>query len=518
MHTFSVEAQDGIHMNMIGARGDCKLAITGDSEILCALAPTRQVVGVWPFNTLRRYWCGDGVFGFEAGKRSPRGEGVFTFISTRDEEIYTIMKQYIDKAKEATLQRKRHRKGAKEEVMDVNMRPKLPLPREVATPPDSPVLGPVSDDDMTKVDKDRQASLQYESIPVQRDDLVGLPSAFQPPLKRGTSLHTDISGPSPAYVLKRSQTSKPRRVQQWLHNTKEAMQEFDENQIMEAVGGDSLVPEDDTYSHTRHIMPAQFQQHATDHNIIDESTYHTLVHNGKPATKLKKGEEGVDPLYSLAYPPRDGVARGSRQVRLLPGSEYATLEGEGTDSGPTRGRTLSNLPLAPAKTAGEREEMEDLRQLPHYPLTSPAQQAPANDPRGLEESMTDNPLYDSQADILEALANSEREGKGASPQAGGPERLDTELTEDDRDRDVRSGEGGEIQRDSKGYTKVDKSKKKKQCEKGVDLPDSQAPPPPLPPRLYEGAEDEAGLQGHSDVMMEPMSPTSECDSVAVSDV
>lgn len=519
MHTFSVEAQDGTHMNMIGARGDCKLAITGDSELLCALASTRQVVGVWPFNTLRRYWCGDGIFGFEAGKRSPRGEGIFTFVSSQDEEIYDTMKRYIEKAKQTTLQRKRYEQGAVEQVSDVNIRPKLPLPRDVA----SPVFSSGSDDEMAAKVNEGDL-LQYESIPVQRDDLVGVsPSAYPPPLRRGISLHTDISGPSPAYMLKRSQTSKPRQVQQWVNNIEVAMQKLGEDQIMESESDDPLVPEDHMYSHTQHVMPAPFHQRATDHNIVDESTYHTLVHNGMPAAmKGKRGRDnGGDSLYSLAYPPTEGATRG----RVLSGSEYGTLET--TDGGSSRTRTLSNLPLAPAKTAGKREVMEeDLRSVPHYPLkysVSPPQVSTSI----LEDSMTDNPMYNSQADMLEALANSQRESRTASPEKpeglGNEAMLDSELTEEERDRSIaeHEEEGGEIKRDSKGYSKVDKSKKKKVCEVDMDIPDSEAPPPPLPPRLYEGAEDELGLQSHSDAMKEPPSPLSalsECDSLPVSDV
>lgn len=526
IHTFSVEAQDGTHMNMIGARGDCKLAITGDSELLCALASTRQVVGVWPFNTLRRYWCGDGIFGFEAGKRSPRGEGIFTFISSQDEEIYSTMKRYIEKAKQTTLQRKRYEQGALERVSDVNMRPKLPLPRDVASP-ETPVFSSGSDDEMTTKVNENEDLLQYESIPVQRDDLVGVsPPGYPPPLRRGISLHTDISGPSPAYMLKRSQTSKPRQVQQWVNNIEVAMQKLGEDQLMESGGDDPLVAQDDMYSHTQHIIPAPFHQHATDHNIIDESSYHTLVHNGKPAAmKGKRGrgeDDGGDNLYSLAYPPTDGATRG----RVLSGNEYGTLET--IDGGSSRTRTLSNLPLAPAKTAGEREVMdEDWRSVPHYPLKYSAS-PPQVSTSVLEDSMTDNPMYNSQADMLEALANSRRESRTASPEQPGElegeGRLDSELTEEERDRNIPEHreeggeEGGEIKRDSKGYTKVDKSKKKMVSEVDMDMPDSEAPPPPLPPRLYEGAEDELGLQSHSDAMKEPLSPLSECDSLPVSDV
>ena len=553
MHVYTVEAQDGSHTNMIGARGNCQLAITCESEVLCALVPSKQVVGVWRFNCLRRYWCGDGVFGFEAGKRSPRGEGTFTFQTSQDEEIYTILKRYIEKAKQATLQGKRYEGEAKDVMMDVNDRPKFPLPREVSAAVEVPIRRSPGSDGGRPGKEVEVGPLTYESIPVDKENLVGPPRSMSPYERRNSLHHTDISGPSPVYSLKRAQTTKPRRVQQWVETTEASLlggkSELGGTGVVSdnaplrspppAERGTLTVAEEDMYSHTQHVMPAPFQRHATVHNVVEESTYHALVHGRSDTIKRKResqseegGAEGAS-IYSIAYPPNVAVS-GARQVHVSagPGDEYGTLDRNAADCGPPRGRTLSNLPLAPAKTADEREEIE--RALPN--CQPPPEHTNVRKKSDFEDSMTVNLLYDSQASVLGPLGSDPvgREGAGSvslQEELEKPESLrmggasgamvneSSERSKEDTDNggggaeEGRGGgekEGGVIERDAKGYSKVDKSKKQKHPE---DLED----PPPIPPRLYDGAEDEVGLQSHGDPTREsPMSPAG--DDVAVSDV
>ena len=541
MYVFSVEAQDGSHMNMIGARGDCQLAITRESEILCALASSKQVVGVWPFNCLRRYWCGDRVFGFEAGKRSPRGEGTFTFISTQDEDIYSTLKQYIDKAKQATLQGKRYEQAVKEVMDDVNVRPKFPLPQEASATEVAPVhTAPSSNKD--------DESQWYELIPVQEKEPVGQRPVS--PFKRGGSLHhTEVSGPSPNYSLKRAQTSRPRRVQQWVDKTETSLQALEDHREVGTVDGDPLptslhsgrgslvAAEEDTYSHTQHVMPAPFQRHATDHNIVEESTYHTLVHDKSATLKTKResrgghegeegGEGGEGTVYSIAYPPGVTMSKG-RQVHVFsgPGEEYGTLNRNDIDSGAPLDRTLSSLPLAPAKTARKREKMEGGVRAPPRPPKNPNSvpsltkniQASSE----LEDSMMDNPLYDSKAGSRASSNRNGREGTASSKhsQPEGipvPENQGVYFSSRTENEDTYNGGGegggrrggggggggGGEGGGEKGYSKVDKNKKQETAESedgtGINRPDL-GDPPPVPPRLYEVAENELGLKSHSEV-------------------
>ena len=606
---YSVRAQEGSHTNMIGAHGDCLIAITTESEILCALASTKQVVGVWPFNCLRRYWCGEGVFGFEAGKRSPRGEGTFSFVSVQDEEIYTTLKKYIDRAKQATLQGKR---------TGVDSRPKFPLP-----PESSP---PVSEDEMVD---EIVGDLNYAEIPATKESLVGPPRSVSPYQRRSSLHHTDVSGPSPVYMMKRNQTCRPRRIQQWVETTEAATSQRWEGDTGGGTGGvvggnipPSMFPrggrdpltlaEEDMYSHTQHVVPAPFQRRATDHNIVEESTYHTLVHDKCATLKNKRepqggveggggggGEEGEGAqLYSIAYPP-DVARLEGRQIRVVsgPDNEYGTLDREAIDSGAMQSRTLSNLPLAPAKTADSREQMiPSVRTVPNpvkYPTRNSGPPTPGNvlqDSSDFESSMTDNLLYNTQVDVILAmhgLGNSSGRNVQVSPEVSGG-RSDGQRERDREERrggeveggsgetggrgetgdvggetgeggeetgggrgsggetggetgigETGDGEGGEarggagemvgggsvgteetgavetgsdgIQRDAKGYSKVDKSKKQKSAD-SASRQDSEDPPP-VPPRLYEGSEDVIGHTGEP-----PLTPVDDDDKVAVSDV
>ena len=517
-YVYPVTPQDGTHMNLIGAYGDCLLALTTESEIICALAGTRQVVGVWPFNCLRRYWCGEGVVGFEAGKRSPRGEGTFTFATTQDEEVYMMLKKYIERAKQASLRRGGSQYRGMDLVGgDVNSRPKLPLPHDSA-----------------------QAELangdEYAQIPAQ-DVLVGQPSS-KSPLQRANSLphHTEVSTTTPpVYGMKRAQTTRPKRIQQWVEQTEAAISR--EREVGVAMGGTDAPPppvtprgrtrgsptlaEEDMYSHTQHVMPAPFQRHATVHAIVEESTYNTLVHGKCPATLKRRATEGAgatgEGLYSIAYPP--GTA-GMRRicVAAAPGEEYGTLGRDTVDSSLRGAVSEQATPPVGAeeggKPAGEGERTTSASAAVQD-LVSP----------GFEDSMTENLLYNTRIDVL---TGSQPGLAGVKDHTEKEEEMETvEVTEQsmllsgrpevgvvseeangesgNRGEDEEDGGGeregvpsSEIQRDAKGYSKVNKAKKRE--ENVVGSPDD---PPPLPPRLYEGAEEEEEEMDQQQMSQDP---------------
>ena len=58
---------------------------------------------MWPLGMLRRYWCEDGVFGFEAGRHSPRGVGTYLFTTSQDKEIYDMLKRLTTQGDTAAL-------------------------------------------------------------------------------------------------------------------------------------------------------------------------------------------------------------------------------------------------------------------------------------------------------------------------------------------------------------------------------------------------------------------------------
>ena len=79
---------------MIGACEDCLLAFTPQKQMICALL-SRQIIGVWPYGSLRNYWGGKDHFGFFAGRRAPRGEGEFKFTTQQGEEIFKMLEKLI---------------------------------------------------------------------------------------------------------------------------------------------------------------------------------------------------------------------------------------------------------------------------------------------------------------------------------------------------------------------------------------------------------------------------------------
>ena len=540
----SVEPQSSSHTSLIGANGECLLAITTDSEILCALASSRQVVGVWPFNCLRRYWCGESVFGFEAGKRSPRGEGTYTFATPQDEEIYCTLKRYIDRAKQASLHGNRHRPPGLKGVAgggggggDLDNRPKLPLPQDSAHKSAS--------------DEERVPSGdEYAQIPLSQDVLVGRPRSTSPHQRRGSLHHTDVSGPNPMYVLKRAQTARPKRIQQWVEQTEAAIAAQEGG----AVGGADTPPlplqprarnsptalaEEDMYSHTQHVMPAPFQRHATAHNVVEESTYHTLVHDKFSRRASEGGGGGGEGIYSIAYP-----SGGEGRQIMLPeaGNEYGTLGRDAVDL--KNGLPPSSSPLAKEEGGGkEKENKEEEKEEGRASVSAAPQDLMSP---GFEDSMTENLLYGSKVQVFAGNRGQNLVGGEQQPTEGGEgEREQSAPQEDSRsltlegvavdeadgkrrneDQMVNGGSegeegggggGGEIKRDAKGYSKVDKSKKKK-VENLERMESVEEPPPPLPPRLYDGAEDETGLFGHNTPPLSPVISSAAVPPVPVSDV
>lgn len=460
--TFKVEATDSHYMKVIRASGPCQLAITTDSEIICALYPNNQVVGVWPFMCLRRYWHGEGVFGFEVGKRSQRGEATYLFASNEGEHIYNVMKQFLDRAKEATLKRKppEGSNALKRISSDISHRPKLPLPQEVVlqnSPTNTlerPRGGPDEQEEAEKREggQEEMESRCYDIIP---PTTATHPEPQQiPPLSGyssggggGPPLHTEVSGTSPSYV-QHGESQQACGVRQWVNRTTNSLVQnhpstpgihsWTKSASLDATSFSVNSPNEDTYSHTQHIFPAPFQRHALEQNVITESTYHSLVHDkgfkGKRDSQLSQEGEA---LYDIAYP-----LDGSKGRQVLPGTreEYGTLDSRFIQHPNPRYRALSNLPLAPAKAAALREEEEEMDgnggeggvsfnsfQMKTQPFEStpkicvplpqpsppsssalgphltPPRQTPQTTNLDFEDSMTENLLYNSQENLLKDI-------------------------------------------------------------------------------------------------------------------
>ena len=535
-------------MTLIGATGlACLLSFTPKREIICANVQNRQVLGVWPFNSLRRYWHGDGMFGFEAGRRSPRGEGKFEFVTSQSERLY----KKLDILTKANSPRS-------SKVADT--RPPVPLPA-VPTPPVSSASNSDEETSSSKQSK-RSQTMKVESNMIE------------------------VSGTSPAYQLRRVQTV-PSRGHKYLH---EAIQSESENQRSEDVRNPGLPPPaaalrgehintrdpgvDDTYSHTVHRVPEHFQRKAMEHSAVGGSFYNALVHRQSTSSiklKSRTGSDSDELVYDVAFQPN------SMKRTLIPvtqDGEYAVAKHPAIDTQEHTSRTTTTtMTNEQQRTLEPAENPPPLR----YVLTEPTEKQRINNPLyGSKEDltdagddandsgMTDNPLYGSKENLFsneESKQSKELEvhmaalvtlGNGGSGGASNGiddnsltlnpiygtssnfatlsrERnnqeeqtasgeVESHSTTDLQTGQVRSGEesppskaegavaaGSElstqqreatpdtIRRDAKGYSKIDKNKKINNSEENErEVEGNRSPeedsedevPPPIPPRKY----------------------------------
>lgn len=355
---YTVQAQDSDSMNILGAIGNCLLAFTSEFEIICALLPDKQVVGVWPLHSLRRYWCEDGVFAFEAGRRSPRGEGTYSFVTSHNEEIYRNVDRLVQKARRAS---------SSSGSGSVDERPPAPLPAGAHTP-ETPVPSSESDEEKARY---TDATPTPSKVPQPQASSGAKTTASQPN-------HTpDVSG-NPTYTV------RARSGSSWLHQSVQRSPKAESskpkrrsvhNQPLPpppiALIGDEIQSrdplEEDTYSHTVHHVPAPFQQ-----SQVNASLYNALSHPQDPSIKRQPRSTTVDEsaLYDIAFPP----STLSKGWRMLPqDAEYGIVGDAKPDIIPGTTMPVNKLPLS----LGKPKELPKAKQ----PL---------------------NPLYGSQEDLLRA--------------------------------------------------------------------------------------------------------------------
>lgn len=99
MYIFNVQARDSDAMNVIGAVGDCQLVITPDYNVKLVRLPKKEVLCIWPFDTLKTFSYGGGLFSFSSGRHSPHGPGEYSFITGQDKLIHNTLQKQIDRAR-----------------------------------------------------------------------------------------------------------------------------------------------------------------------------------------------------------------------------------------------------------------------------------------------------------------------------------------------------------------------------------------------------------------------------------
>lgn len=501
-------------MNVIGVRGDCLLSLSTELEIQCALFPSKQVVAVWPFETLRRYWYGDGLFGFEAGRRSPRGEGKYVFVTSQDKEIYKTLAYFIKKAKRDSVT-----SSSSNEYKDLDTRPPAPIPADT-NKYETPIPSSESEEEQQIEDNLKAVALGYDSVTTPPCP----PKAKLSPSTKRKSMgnirveSVDVSTTSPAYLRRvRTHTGFSH---QWLHESVKQPQ----NQATETPTTQGDIPpaalvceeiqardpqEEDTYSHTVHLVPAPFRLQSSEPSAVGASLYNAVVHKNAPTIRGKgrPSSEDDNSLYDIAY--QVNPKKGGRGVLPKAESQYDTAYlKDGNVNLPRTTMPVSKMPLGPKPTGRPAE-----------PLPQPELQKLNLERKESDDGLTVNPLYGSQENLLTDLTalegSTEATDGGGQKQAANPvygkptdivvdprqgasddagsEDPNSVNTSQNPGRDSPSGSlvhrgrsPTPIQRDGKGYSKVDKSKKNghQESSKQEEEEEEDGVAPPLPERNY----------------------------------
>ena len=442
--------------DLIEARSTCLLALTVGSEIICATFPRRQVLGVWPYDCLRGYWCKDRVFGFEAGRRSPRGEGIFEFLTDNNENIYRNLEKAILK------------------VQQGNIRPPLPSPSS-----DTPPVSTSSSD----------------------EDHPPPPYMKEQPLQKTGSLRAPLPAPGPNLRRVKTHTG----VNKWLNDTYDPGSPSNPRQSL------SPLSSEDPYSHTVHVRPTQV--HASPEPPAQtyqrlhghDNTRHGLETARQPSQVFSNLAEEDMPTYDVAFPGSLG------HVRALPqNNEYATLD--------------RNDPSIVAQQPLQTPEVARVSTVATSLAPGPRLQ---DDVQLNDEDLTDNPLYNSQDDILKAIGKlsgatatpplfhqnkdvrailtdtevfsglspfyeQHQLSREASPRPGQDATQDLGFKGKDTTDSAEMKESGETSNEeikpTKPYSKVKKNKSPVAPAESEDKPTNEGSggesPPPIPVRLY----------------------------------
>ncbi len=389
---FPVRPRPSISTTMIGAAGgDCTLAFTPQRQIVCALSPGHQIVGVWPFGCLRKYWGGKDHFGFISGRRSPRGEGEFVFSTNRGEEIYRILERTIQLASS---------------VLKDEVRPPASLPPDTTTSGEKtpPVSSSESDDDgggryvpppVPNKPPDllkrlsTVGSMSPPLIPDQEDRLS--------PLGIASADVSDVSETAPAYMLNRTvslaSSRPPPHVPITEHARATSMRAPPKSTRALPVPN---MDEDDTYSHATHTLPKQYNRNPSLKIIEGGKVYNGLVHSGssisrnQPPTqnpsRTRPKPEADTQLYDLAYLPSSDCPKDLTQVGE---GDYGSV---GDPNQPKRKIIQTNGEMLSRDTQSFGAKLRG--------RTDSAAKIESSLQRQTSDGLTSNPAYGSQEDIL----------------------------------------------------------------------------------------------------------------------
>lgn len=101
---FSVKAANTKPLQRIGAKDQACLLHFTRWGLTLALQQSRSVLALWPLDTIRNYECtGIQQFIFEAGRRSPMGEGKYAFFTYEqdDQAMFNVIDIFVSARLEA---------------------------------------------------------------------------------------------------------------------------------------------------------------------------------------------------------------------------------------------------------------------------------------------------------------------------------------------------------------------------------------------------------------------------------
>ena len=137
-------------MKKLQAKGNLIIKLSLD-EIQLAQGGSLAMIANWPLMSLRRYSSENGIFTIEMGRRSPRGQGTYSFKTIQDSELFYKVQSLINKAATAPQHTLLYRdlsvgnnslkddiSGASSFGFDIDNRPPAPLPLVTYPPPPLP--------------------------------------------------------------------------------------------------------------------------------------------------------------------------------------------------------------------------------------------------------------------------------------------------------------------------------------------------------------------------------------------
>ena len=425
---------------LIGAAGECLLVLS-KGHLYLASASSKKVMGVWPYDSLRRYYCIEGMFGFVAGRRSPRGEGEFKFVTSQKEDIYHRLERAILRAKRGS---DGSTSSSEEAKGGVDNRPPAPLPSS-------------------------QQQQQQQQLPPRQETPVQTSESDEDPFRNSPTfsptLKEIINDPpaseiSPAYGRFGSNSSGQRvgrgggsggggggrgQGSPWLHESVSVVPQPQESGNKKPTPEPqvpkrpplpptrssqiSMVPvvsEEDTYSHTVHPVPEQFQKRNIEHRVVSETMYNALVHQRPQNTHGRSSRPTSDAdtnLYNIAFPEGRKVISSGGDYAIARHPDLPHYSAGVPHLPPRRMASGTKMPSSAHgwdTTDSGAGEIQQVQQQLQKPQSQEAKKAPLPPPPSSgavggtqqlnggggvgDDGMTTNPMYGAQDHLLTELA------------------------------------------------------------------------------------------------------------------